>query len=603
MADNGHIETAAESAGVFVAASAAIAELLKQLNIKRIIIVDDDFDGADDDNRLADALANISSLRDELYELGRNHEKYSLLDMDDELLPDDELREQLREVWQMLSKEEKFTLRAELETEGPDRLSISALRSVLHLLPATVTHMPLTVAEWLELSDDLLREPCAGTLIFFDRNLSNADLGHKGGDDMVRKLYARNLSGVFSGIFTQDAKDEEMEISISEELTGEIGKAVPVLGKWRAESPDSFIAGLQVFLHLTSLQEVKEHVVTALQKAFDDAKTYLGGVGFYTILASAASAHDEGVLEVDGLLRMTRNHFRKQTERYLRVNPPGEALIRIREATTRPISSQIPLTESAASHVIDECFDSREYLSECNVPTDVGDIYEVSGRGAQVVFFILLAQPCDLMVRANGKRSNSPDNFTLAKLVPEESTEGDSDRLISIGAMLPGDNRNWTVNLAKRIYLPPQVLDSCVFDGEGRGILRPKISYNGDYSALPHGWQSMPNKLDAWRKKKVADVRVLRSLLPPKKEFKNRDKIVCALNERALGSSFTDGTISIDIDEKTSVITTGVRRVSRLVESRSKALLLQYSHYQARPDTPNVLLRDVPATTKSSAGA
>ncbi|MBM7793051.1 hypothetical protein [Paenarthrobacter ilicis] len=584
------------------AASAAIAQLLEQLGIQTIIIVDDDFDGADDDSRLAEALANITSLREQLHELGRDHDEYDLLDIDGELLANEELREQLQAIWSRLSKEEKFTLRAELETDGPDRHSISALRSVLHLLPTTVTHKPLTVAEWLETSEELLGDGSSGMLIFFDRNLTNAALGHKGGDDMVRKLYARNLQGVFSGIFTQDATDEAMEIGISEELTNEIGKAVPVLGKWRANSPESFIAGLQVFLHITSLQAVKTHVVTALQSAFDDAKAYLGDVGFYTILASAASAHDEGVLEVDGLLRMTRNHFRKQTERYLRVGSPSEALGRIRKATTKPISSQIPLTPSAASHVIDECFDSQEYLAECNVPTDVGDIYEVSGRGNETTYYILLAQPCDLMVRTSGKRANSPDSFTLARLVPEDSTTGDSERLISIGTMLSGDNRSWAVNLAKRIYLPPQVLDSCVFDAEGRGILRSKNSYNGDYSALPIGWQSMPNKIDSWRSEKVRDVRVLRKLLPPKKDFKDRDKIVCALNERALGSSFTDGTISVDIDENTSVITTGIRRISRLVESRSKALLLQYSHYQARPDTPNVLLRDTPATAKSSNG-
>lgn len=346
--------------------------------------------------------------------------------------------------------------------------------------------------------------------------------------------------------------------------------------------------GLQFFLHITELARVKTHTDRALAAAFESTTAFLNDIGYYVILASAASAHDEGVFEGDGLLRLARAHFRRGTERHLAADPPAKELQLLRKATDAVISEVLPSSPDARLLEWGDRFDSDEDLRNSKSPTEVGDIYELHGRDGKKTHVILLAQSCDLVVRKVGERSNAPAAFTLAVLEEATSlTETSSNRLLPVGRLRHDSEQSLVVNLAKRVYLPPQVLDACVISNDGSARFPVSMSHP---QALTAGWVKRPAKLRTWAKDKVAEARASIDLLPAAEIFPDRDKVAQRLYEAAFGPNFVDGLIALTVNS-TGAVVIGVRRVSRLVESHAKALLVQFSQYQSRPDVPAHIMR------------
>jgi len=196
------------------------------------------------------------------------------------------------------------------------------------------------------------------------------------------------------------------------------------------------------------------------------------------------------------------------------------------------------------------------------------------------------------MVRSDGKRYPTPTTFTLAELkIIQPASANDAGRLAAIGRFKQGSEDIWGADLSRRIYLSPQLLDACVLDENGLSILRPGARPN---LALTVGWEKMPNKIDAWRKQKVGLARGLRKLLPDP-DFDGKEVLIAALDRSVFGTSFQDQSITVSIDMSDSSITTGIRRIARLVEGHARRVLILNSTYQARPDSPADMVEEEPA--------
>jgi len=566
----------------------AISQLLDQLKITRIVVVDDDLDAEADQQNLIDVKVNYEGLKSALAILAADH---SIDDLVEDLrgsASGEEIRDGIDDLWRMLTNTEKLVLLRDLpEALGPRNLA--TLDAIKPYLPRKIEYIPLSVAEWRARGSTMLDGDQPNTLIFFDRNLSRAQAGPMGGDDLIQELHATNRAGVYCGILTQDALDQETEVRVSEDLRTKIGKAIPAIGKYRVETPEMFVQGLQFFLHITELARVKEHTDAALNAAFTETQAYLDSIGYYVILASAASAFDEGVFEGDGLLRLARSHFRRRTERHLASDPPTEEMSRLRKATVAIISDVLPRSANTRAIEWSELFDSSEELIAAKSPTDIGDIFELTGRDGTVCHAILLAQSCDLMVRKSGERGHSPDAFTLAILEEEPRLPTNSNpRLFPVGHLSPESEKRMFANLARRIYLPPQILDACVLSNDGFSRITKSLS---NPRALSAGWAKRPGKLRDWAKGRLKAAETSITMLPSVEVFPNRGEIAARLYEASFGPLFVDGAITLEVKPDTGAVTFGLRRVSRLVESHAKALLVQLSQYQSRPDTPAEIMR------------
>jgi hypothetical protein len=138
-----------------------------------------------------------------------------------------------------------------------------------------------------------------------------------------------------------------------------------------------------------------------------------------------------------------------------------ERMRAIRDIKTLDVQQEYP---SDQVHQIQhtELFDAAKLLNPAHQPLDLGDIFEV-GDGQ---YYILLAQPCDLMVR----KGSRIDIVTLVKIQTYEATANDPKGMSSFRLdhfeSQPG--KKTFVRFRNSFQISLNVLDLAVFNDDGQ---------------------------------------------------------------------------------------------------------------------------------------
>ena len=593
--------------------STTISESLDALQIERIIIVDDDVDQALKDEPARRLKVHVGKLYEELKTLAEKYPDVGLIDVAGELRPDDELREALDSLWGELEKAEQELLIGRVPVLVSEHLGTMFAKVAEH-----VKVIPRAVKSWDEEDlDALFAEGTPTTLVLFDLNLKNAGRGDEGGKFLLEDLRSKGFDNVFFGILTQDAETMEKESKLSETFTASSDHAVPVLGKFRLNNTDEFALGLAAFVLAEDLHRIRRHTTEVIRQAAEDAVTHADTLGFYILLAAVRSANNEGLYEGSGLVRMLSTLARRHTEKALVKGAPMGEVDRLRKVIGKNPGFSPPT--DAQLELIDDVYESAEHLLTTQAPTEVGDLYEFTNATGEVSKYILLAQSCDLMVRSKGERGNGDGHFVLAKLVrratpvalscpPHAEGEAcgcveehpapkkqprDGSKLIPLGPV-PQVDGEWDVNLAARAFVPPELLDACVFGVDGRSQLPlPKRK-------VPNlAWEKRLARINSWwkarRKHAVDHANDIQALSAEPKLKKTQLEALQLFALRAeFGRHFADtGSISVT-QTKADLLAAeiGIRRIGRLTEPHAKAMLIQFSHYHSRPALPASLLAD-----------
>jgi hypothetical protein len=142
-------------------------------------------------------------------------------------------------------------------------------------------------------------------------------------------------------------------------------------------------------------------------------------------------------------------------------------------------------------------YEPGEYINGLHLPIEAGDIFQ-KAEGNSTKLFILIGQPCDLMVRtSNGQRQPELTDVLLAELAPL-----DKQKLYT--ELLPyfGDDRSklYYVMFRRIHMIDPCVLDLCVFNSDGAAMIDPAAA--------------CPSRLTpAWKKRFEVSCRKARSIL------------------------------------------------------------------------------------------
>jgi hypothetical protein len=594
--------------------STTITQSLSALQIERIIVVDDDVDVAMEAEPATSLRAHVDTIRDDLQVLGQKYPDVDLLNVDGTLRPNEELRDLLETLWEVLGPVEQ----EQLLSRVPSLVS-KHLATIFEQVAENVPVVPHAVRTWnSEGMDALFAEGSPTTLVLFDLNLTNAGGSKTGGQQLLQELHGKGYSNVFFGILTQDAESLETETVMSAEFTKASDHAVPVLGKFRLQSADEFALGLAAFVLAEDLHQVRRHATSIIETAAADAVAHANTLGFYILLAAARSANNEGLYEGSGLVRMLFTLARRHTEWALVTEPPMAEIFRLRKVLER--DPGFPRPTDAERQLIDDLYESAEHLHTTQAPTEVGDLYEFSDQAGQTSKYILLAQSCDLMVRSKGERFNGDGHFVLAKVVehhasapsscgphaageacgcveahPEPKNDpAEGAKLIPLGRV-PGEEGEWVVNLAARAFVPPELLDACVFGADGRS----EFPLPKDTVVPTLAWEKRRDKLNSWwaerRKRAIKHAAEVQAISPDQKLTRPQRAALQLFALRAeFGRHFAEkGLVSVTpgkADLATLVV--GIRRIGRLTEPHAKAMLLQFSHYHSRPALPAALLMD-----------
>ena len=197
------------------------------------------------------------------------------------------------------------------------------------------------------------------------------------------------------------------------------------------------------------------------------------------------------------------------------------------------------------------------------VPIDLGDIFRIGSK-----LFVLLAQPCDLVVRKDGMRNYETNKLrrlaAVAELVVGAETKKESWGQLPFFEETTG--RSAFVNFGKAHQVPTAVLDLCAVNRDGSAAI--------DVEA-----EAPELLIEPWRVRYAKLLKLYVQALAAHAKLKGGGLDGETVSLALPGSSNTLGFSPI-VNGKS--VCYGVERMIRLRQPRSGALLTEFAQYQAR---------------------
>jgi hypothetical protein len=558
-------------------ANEAVSNLLNSLGITRVICVDDFYGRAWSDDDLLEAQQSLT--QDELR---------AIFGRPDDVFADDKTvrRQSFREAWQAVGIAQRdhiatriMTMAAANAPEEPsDVVASHALADIIGS-DRLVTMRP---SQWPETKQKIMQENSASkTLLLFDQDLANEG-GPTGGMVLAQDVLADTGmdNRVMCGLLTHTATIENQHEKWAELAKPPLDqdRFIVVAKGWLSRDPLGFARMLKMVALLPDCRAMKlkckELLDQANKKAHEDIdKIHINDFDSMVFRASK----QEGLWEPDMLFRLFGIYHRSAVRQLAYTDDPLQRIsARLRSVSEIPTdsSTSIPLTTWKVQR--EELYDSGAYLNELHLPIEIGDIFAKTDAQSEK-YYILLGQPCDLMVRTEGKRMPEVSDVMLAEIFTADEAKQHSVLLPHFSNDDP--KKKFYVRLRPVNFLNPCVLDLCVYNKDGVS----RINVDED---------SPPNVLPAWKAKYEYLKRYALGLIRRYAEFgvgkvdnaalaymksESAKQFPLATSNRVLfkaSMSFAPGSRSLSFNCK---------RVTRLQSARALAISMEYVHCLTRP--------------------
>ena len=556
-------------------------ELFTNIGVSRIIVVDDQYSTAD-----VEDLLGICATLDPTLAADLPH-----LDKIDFRAPRAIWTDGVREVWDKLNATERQELVAgarpadtavplpvtsgDVTEEISDASAASSLEDLLRELE-DCEYVTLSLSEWKQRSGTLLaHENASSTVLLFDRDFSREEGGTvDGGFELIREVQAKKTG--YCGLISHTiARESEYDawLKLADKYNLDRDRFV-VISKARltGDAPDYY--GFLGMLRLVALSDrfavVKSKAWSIFQDSVDKAKEAmkrLSILDFDRIVFE--SSRREGVWEPDTLFRVFGILMRRQAQLRLHEEAISSAVAQARTVSAVPeeIAAAVR-NESASQEALRiqrfEAYESGDDLNRSHAPIELGDIFETESNKKR---YILLAQPCDLMVRSNGKRSYDDKLGRTAALV--ELADKQAREAMSCGELPFYDKQTGKsafANFGRAHQVQLVVLDLCAVRADGSAAIRVNAASS---ELLIAPWKARYKELH----------RVFKTALGRWEQLGNR-QVDNELKSLALPRFST--TVRVDAAVEGEIVQYGLKRVMRLRQPRSGALLTSFAQYQAR---------------------
>ena len=580
-------------------------QLLASIGVSRIVVVDDQYDELEVERLLGLA----STLEpDQLFTLPH------LTDIDFRADPE-VWTDLVRGRWDTLDAAARRTVLArtrayertdqptapptELDTmqEQLDTQAAQSLGDILNDLE-DCSWVALSLSQWRTQADALLTDDrAASTILLFDKDFSKEEAGtENAGIDLVRHVQETNIG--YCGLMTHTVRVGD-EYDAWRALTADYGldpDKFIVIAKERltGESQDyyEFLRMLR-FVALTGhYARVKSAAWTVFERALDEARAAmerLSVLDFDRIVF--ASSRREGVWEPDTLLRVFALLMRREARTRLhQAEDVASSVAAARGISVIPEELAAALGEEDASDEAlriqrFESYECAEELNSFHVPIEVGDIFEKLATGRR---YILLAQPCDLMVRPRGMRGYEDDRHGRTASLVEIRIPGGDEETKDSWEELPFYNdatgRSAFVDLARVHQVLLAVLDLCV--------LRPDGVATVDVDA------PCPDLLiEPWKARYPRLQKFFRTALGRHAQMEGRPD---CRQFKSLAFPTLSATVPVRVTAGQRTVSYDLKRVMRLRQPRAGALLTALTQYQARAAFEHPLDHRLPVLPEAS---
>lgn len=547
-------------------AQGAIDHLFTTLAITRVISVDDEYaeeQTVEDLIGLLTATPAAAAIIPELRDLD--------LTVDEDVWTD-----RVRSIWDAITAERRGTILQQTRAESGETQELGrTFGGILAQLFAKYDFRPLSMAAWQTQKTTLLDEASMpNTVVLFDQSFTKEGGTTTAGIGLIQDAYARckKHEGLLCGLLSQT-------YTINEEFDGwqqlakdhDLGTHQFILiAKDRLQGQ---LAGFATQLKLTVLnhqcQTLKEEAINVLRDAHQAATDELCAMNIYDFEHIVfRTSYREGVWEPDTLFRVFGLYHRSKTRQLAKQNATlADQAARIRKVSGLPIPDPPTLKTSTWKIQRLELYDDHEHLNAHNLPTDLGDVYQKTTGTKQ---YILLAQPCDLMVRNDKKPGRRPSTYeaTLVEIVEDEPKDIDPAGWAELKYFDPDNGKSSYVHFGRTHTVKLCMLDLCVFRTDGNATLSVK-------DAAPDGM------IPSWQRYYAALQQDAGQLLKRYHDFKKTDKKDKALIALLTKTSHK-GIITADLDGQQGRVEYHIKRVRRLLQPRAGEILTRYAAYTSR---------------------
>jgi hypothetical protein len=561
-------------------ARTSVESILNALGVARVVYVDD---ANDERVSVEDVIAGALGLDGALLltafpELGDS-------------IPDDQtvLTAKIREVWGQLDpavqrERGKAVVVAARRHDGNETDDVADVSILSELIPDAKL-VSLSPSQWEAQKEQLLQDSeTRRTLFLFDRDFSNAGGDSEGGIKIIASLLARDdtgglICGLLTHTVTPETQPEQWE-SLSTTHSIPRDRFVVIPKRHLSQSPMIFAQTLKFAALSPDFSELKRKTQKIIEDAAIAAARRVEGVSIYDLdhIVFQVSA-DEGLWEPDMLFRLHAMFHRLESRRLAHDGGTLEAIAaKLRTVSGIPTRCDLlPTPGSAWALQREELYELDDHINKNHLPLELGDIFERVG-GNSTKRYILLAQPCDLMVRADGKRHPELHRVPLAEVVPSEKTPSYSQEMPYFDT---SPSKRWFVKLKTVHFVRGCLLDLCVFNQDG--VARLVVDGNSP-SAIRPAWKA---RHDIMSRHWGRAVRKADMLAPIANESQAVTQMKQKIAKDLGGLLFDDdpfkGLLASDRETGIRSITFNCRRVGRLSRSRAIGMLMSYTGTLGRP--------------------
>ena len=311
---------------------------------------------------------------------------------------------------------------AQFEEEAADA---NVKRLLDDLMPAEFPVEYLTPAKWEAKRAALLAEcsTATRTLFLFDQQLGS----HGEGTAIISSLAQQDRAAFgakwFCGLLSHTL-EKGAEIprwrELSEQKSIDLELFMPI-SKQNLSDGDAFYGAVYRTVINIYAERMKNSALQAFETAFKQTLAKfrsLDPVDFEHMIAN--SSEGEGVSELDTLIRLysiiQRDKVKSELLREDRVTEFLNAARTVKKVADVGRGLSADAQARLALLRAEELYEAGSLINQFRDPLQNGDVFEV-GTGDSLKLWVLIAQPCDLMVRSDGERAFE-DNFKVAVLAP-----------------------------------------------------------------------------------------------------------------------------------------------------------------------------------------
>ena len=555
-----------------------VVEVFNQLNIKTIVCIDDWYSSHSKIEVIIGWLAKAL--------VGGQLSECSSLFPDIPFNADnDEIwKSALSDEWSRLTPEER-----ELKSKAigislgylddRDDRALAQLDRYLVGLPGAPSLVSLTPDQWIDQKSNIVESssPDERVLCLFDQDLTGVGLSDQAGIELLQETTltsACDEERVYCGLLSHNFSPSEEEVSwrqVEKEHGVSLEKFLPI-SKQRLEDPFEFAHAIK----LSAMNRTSEQLKGMARDVIDEARAYsadqlndLTVNDFDHVIVR--SSQEEGVWEIYTLFRIFGIfEYRARRDKALEVSRrQAFTLLTKKLRNFGSINTSLDKPPSSRIWAIrrTELYDEN-YINQQFQPVELGDIFESDEQK-----LILMAQPCDLVLRSDGVRKLR--SGTLIPIIFLAKRPEASEAYAECPYFSDDAHGRWYLDFQKAVDISLDVLDLATFreDGECRFHLSGQMPDD-----LFHPWKFRYNFLSEKFNKLMKVIEHTLSALQAIYSTEENQKEV--LDQLLSVFSLEGDSFTPKYSEREFIFS--LRRVGRLLEPLASDLLTRYETFRAR---------------------